>query len=73
MFVNEFVTPEGKAHMKTVVLQRTFRDKEGQFQNSNSFAAHDIPKAMLVLRKAYEYLLLDSGGKEREPDQRFVG
>ncbi len=63
IFVNEFLTTEGKVPIRTVVLQRTFRDKEGKFQYSNSFGANDIPRAILALQKAYEYMVMDSASK----------
>ena len=47
-----------KFQYKTVVLDRTYRDKSGEFKNTNSMRVNDLPKAMLVLNKAYEYLTL---------------
>jgi len=59
IFVNEVQTKDGTLEMKTVVFQRTYKDKAGNFQNTSSFGTNDIPKAILVLSKAYEYLVLD--------------
>ncbi len=42
----------------TVSLQRAYKDKEGNWKNSTSLRAADIPKAQLVLQKAYEALSL---------------
>ncbi len=42
--------------MKTVVLQRTYKDKDGSFKHTTSFAVNDIPKALLALEKAYDSL-----------------
>ena len=41
---------------RKVVLDRSYRDNEGNWKNTNSYAANDIPKAILALSKAYEYL-----------------
>ena len=57
VFVNEVQTAKGKASFKTVSLQRAYKDKEGQFKNTSSFREEDLPKAILVLGKAYEHLL----------------
>ncbi len=58
VFVNEVETSNGKASIKNVVLQRTYKDGNGDFQNANSFGINEIPKAILALRKAYEWLAL---------------
>lgn len=42
----------------TISLQRRYRDKNDEWQSTNSFRINDLPKAMLVLNKAYEYLVL---------------
>lgn len=42
----------------TITLQRRYKDKEGNWQTSNSLRVNDLPKASLVLNKAYEYLVL---------------
>lgn len=47
----------------TVSLQRSYKDKNDQWQNTGSMRIADLPKAELVLRKAYEYLVLREGGE----------
>jgi hypothetical protein len=42
----------------TISLDRNYKDKEGNWQNTHSLRTADIPKAVLVLKKAYEYLVL---------------
>lgn len=44
--------------MKTVSVQRTYKDKNGDWKHSTSFRITDIPKVRLVLDKAYEQLLV---------------
>ncbi len=61
IFVNEVETGAGIITVKNVSLQKTFKDKEGNFQSNSSFGINDIPKAILALKKAYEYLVLESG------------
>ena len=43
---------------RTVSLQRRYKDKNGVWQTANSLRVNDLPKASLVLQKAYEYLVL---------------
>ena len=43
---------------RTITLQRRYTDKDGKWQTSNSMRVNDLPKASLVLQKAYEYLVL---------------
>ena len=40
--------------VKKAVLERRYRNKEGEWKSTNSYAVNDIPKAILVLHKAYE-------------------
>ena len=56
VFANEVKTTNGTTVMKNVVLQRTYRDNNGDFQHTTSFRVNDIPKAVLALSKAYDYL-----------------
>jgi len=42
----------------TVSLQRSYKDKDGKWQTTSSLRVNDLPKATLVLHKAYEYLVL---------------
>ncbi|MBC8444084.1 hypothetical protein H8D83_00710 [Candidatus Woesearchaeota archaeon] len=43
---------------RTISLQRRYTDKEGNWQSTNSLRINDLPKATLVLNKAYEYIVL---------------
>ncbi|MBI2541924.1 hypothetical protein HYV80_04400 [Candidatus Woesearchaeota archaeon] len=43
---------------RTVSLQRRYKDRNGVWQSANSFRVNDLPKASLVLQKAYEYTVL---------------
>lgn len=43
---------------RTVSLDRRYTDKEGNWQSSSSYRASDLPRATLVLQKAYEYIVL---------------
>jgi len=42
--------------MMSVTLERRYKDREGQWQSSGSLRLNDLPKAVLLLNKAYEFL-----------------
>ena len=43
---------------RTVSFQRRYKDKEGNWQSTSNLRINDLPRAALVLQKAYEYLVL---------------
>jgi len=59
VFENDMNGAEGKTTFKSVTLQRAYKDRDGNFQYTSSFKLNDIPKAVLALEKAYDYLLLE--------------
>ena len=50
---------------RTIKIDRRYTDKEGNWQSTNSLRLNDLPKASLVLQKAYEYLVLK--GQDSSP------
>jgi len=48
---------------RTVSLNRSYKDKEGNWKNTASFGEADIDKAIDVLKQAQEYL---NGSSEEE-------
>ena len=61
---------EGKEGIKynTVSIQKNYKDKNDEWKSSSSMKANDIPKAVLALQKAYEYLTL----KEAEAGEKAL-
>ena len=58
VWLNEGQSNEGNAaHWRSISLQRGYKDKNEQWQNTNSFRINDLPRAALVLQQAYEYLV----------------
>ena len=43
---------------RTISIDRNYLDKTGNWQSTNSLRVNDLPKANVVLQKAYEYLVL---------------
>ncbi|MXZ00021.1 hypothetical protein F4Y93_04995 [Candidatus Poribacteria bacterium] len=60
IFEQEFERGGEKLTVRTVSFQRSYLDKEGNWQQTNSLNVNDIPKAVLVLNKAYEFLTSNS-------------
>lgn len=58
---NEADGPNGKVVYKTVSFERSYKDKDGKWQSTNKLRAADLPRAVLVLNKTYEYLSFDEG------------
>ena len=42
----------------TITIDRNYKDKEGNWQHTNSLRASDLPKASVALSKAFEFLTL---------------
>ena len=60
------------ANYNTISLQRRYRDKSGEWHSTNSFRVGDLPKAMVVLNKAYEYLVLREQPDLEDEDNLIV-
>ena len=55
--------------LSKVVIEARYKDKQGNWQGTNSLSLNEIPKAILALQKAYEYILEKKSGKKDEEDQ----
>lgn len=47
-----------------VVIEVRYKDKTGQWNGTNSLSLNDLPKAVLALQKAFEYLV-----EHKQPEQ----
>lgn len=43
---------------------RTYKDKDGNWQTTNSFALNDLPKVVAVAQEAYKFIALKDTDKE---------
>ncbi|MFC1753085.1 hypothetical protein ACFL96_06780 [Thermoproteota archaeon] len=43
---------------KTISFERSYKDKQGDWQKTHHLRTGDIPRAILVLHKAYEHIAL---------------
>ncbi len=51
---------DGEGEYKTVSFERGYKDKDGAWKTTSTLRVHDLPRASLVLRKAYEFIALGS-------------
>ncbi len=63
----------GEIATYSVSLERRYKDKAGEWKGTNLFRMNDIPKASLVLVKAYEFITMhadeeDSAEHKEEGD-----
>ncbi len=42
----------------SISLTKSYIDKDGKWQNSSSYYSGDLPKIIIVLKKAYEFMVL---------------
>lgn len=63
---NDLQTKNGVVKTNSVVLTRSYKDKEGNWQENNKFNKNELPKAILVMQKAYEYLATNTSNDEEE-------
>lgn len=54
-----------------VIIDRTYKDNDG-FKSTGSLDINDIPKAILALKRAYEWILCKEKENERPTQQTTV-
>lgn len=58
VFENEINKGGKTGKIKKVSFQKRYKSSDGEWKSTNSLDINEIPKAILVLSKAYEYLVL---------------
>ena len=59
------IEKEGKSmSLPKVALKVRYKDKEGRWRGTNSLSLNDLPKAILALQKAFDYLT-----RHKKPEQ----
>jgi len=61
VFMNEIEKDGEKIKIPKVAIDIGYKDKEGLWQNTNKVDVGEIPKVILVLNKAYEWLAMKKG------------
>ena len=60
---NKGQTADGEeTEYRSISIERNYTNKEGKWHSTNSLRVNDLPKANVVLQKAYEFLVF----KEQE-------
>lgn len=54
-----------KGSYASVQLSRSYKDASNAWKSTGSLRVNDLPKATVVLNKAYEYLVLKDYGTEK--------
>ncbi len=57
VFRNTVIKAGQSIPLPKVVIEVRYKDKTGQWQGTNSMSVNDLPKAILALQKAFEYLM----------------
>lgn len=68
VFQNEIEHKGQKVNLPKVVLEVRYKDKEGNWKGTNSLSVNELPKAILALEKAYDYLTTQRERSETRPD-----
>jgi len=63
VFLNEIVHNGKTVTLPKVVLEVRYKDKSGEWRGTSSLSVNDMPKAILALQKAYDYVT-----SRREPE-----
>lgn len=59
VWTNQGQTKDGQVRsFSSVSFEKSYKDKEGAWKSTKSLNVQDLPKASLVLTKAYEHLAL---------------
>ena len=67
VWTNTYAARNGREFDVTrVVLDRAYKDARGDWKNTSSLDVNDIPKAMLALQRAYEYIATKTDTPETE-------
>ncbi|OGG46353.1 MAG: hypothetical protein A3F84_13505 [Candidatus Handelsmanbacteria bacterium RIFCSPLOWO2_12_FULL_64_10] len=70
VFSKEITRGEKTFQAKSVSFQKRYLDKNGEWQTSSYLDVNDIPKAVLVLNKAYDYMTSSNGHRDAEEDEQ---
>ena len=58
IFENEITRNDQAITVKKTAIQKRYKDKDDEWKSTYSLDVNDIPKMILALSKAYEYLAM---------------
>jgi len=56
VFVNDVSSNGRSFQIPKVIVQKRYKDKQGQWQSSSSFDVNDLPRVVAAATKAFEHL-----------------
>ncbi len=65
IFENEAQQNGKPIKIKKVAFQKRYKSSDGSWKSTGSLDVNDLPKAILVLSKAYEYLALSPDSPDK--------
>ena len=68
IFENEIVKGNQSVKIKKVAFQKRYKTPDGEWRTTGSLEVNDLPKAILALSKAYQYLVLSSDNTDDVSD-----
>lgn len=54
---NDIVKDGNAASFNSITLERSYKDKDGNWQTTHSFRTNDLPRLALVAQKAFDYVV----------------
>jgi len=69
IFVNEIEKGKQVYRIPKAVFQKRFKGDDGQWHTTTSLDTRDIPKAVLCLSEAFEYLTRPNGGGDEDSEE----
>ena len=67
LWTNQAVRDGKTSAYTTVSFDKRYKDKEGAWKSTNSLNATDLPKAIMVLSKAFEHIALKPEASQEAP------
>ena len=58
IFINTRKVDGGEMEIPNVSFQKRYKDDKGNWKTTNKLSVRDLPNAIMVLTKAYEYIKL---------------
>lgn len=61
VFENQILKGGKSIAIKKIAFQKRYKNADGEWDSTHSLDINEIPKAILVLQQAYEYLVTKNG------------
>ena len=68
IYITVIETPTGPMNIRNAMLQRLYRGRDGNTGTAYSLRENDLPKAILALTRAYEFMVGKQAQAKREAE-----